>query len=164
MPFRPWSYHELDTTYKKTVQEFNYPKALRGCGSCSAAPSGTNAPVPVFKLAKGAEIAAKYESDNAQVLQLHDACYRKSYPGDAAFHRNAEDYAQKCRTADPALARSVALAALQALSAVTPATDCGGLEYLAYRCRHWALTDLEAAYLKSSLLQRRTREGRPAVG
>ncbi|MBK6949736.1 MAG: hypothetical protein IPH16_18185 [Haliscomenobacter sp.] len=143
-------YHELDTAYKKTVQEFNYPKALRGMRILLKAAERTNAPVPVFKLAKGAEIGARYEADNAQVLQLYDACYRKSYAGDAAFHRNAEDYAQKCRVADPALARSVALAALQALSAVTPATDCGGLDYLAFRCRHWKLTDLEAAYLKKA--------------
>ncbi len=143
-------YHTLDSVYKKTVQEFNYPKVLRGMRILLRGAQRTNAPVPAFKLAKGADIAGKYELDNAQVLQLYDACYRKSYAGDAAFHRNAEDYAQKCLSADPALARSVALAALQALSALTPATDCGGLEYLAYRCRHWKLTDLEAAYLKKA--------------
>ena len=143
-------YHELDTAYKKTVQEYNYPKVLRGMRILLSGARRTNAPVPVFKLAKGAEIAAKYEFDNAQVLQSYDACYRKSDTGHAALDRNAWGEEQECRPADPALARPAAMAALQALSAVTPATDCGGLEYLAYRCRHWALTDLEAAYLKKA--------------
>lgn len=140
------AYDKLTDDYLKTVEEYKYPKVLRGVRTLLISVERNRTPLALERCAAAAPIAAKHEPQSDEVLQLYELCYRNRQTGDAAYHTAAEAYARKMAAVNNQRATYVGLAATDNIAKTANLYDCEALASLAEKYRFWKKTDVAAQY------------------
>lgn len=140
------SYDKLPEESLKTVDEYNYPKVLRGVRILLNSVEINRTPLALERCATAVPVAAKREPKSDEVLQLYELCYRNHLSADAAFHTAAEAYARNMASTSSQRATNVGLAATDNLAKAASMTDCEAMTTLAEKYRFWKKTELAGQY------------------
>ena len=143
-------YDRLSEDNKKLVADYQYPIVLRGLRILNNAAADKNGARSVARFMEAATVAARHEPKNQAVLKMLALCYSGEPAGDIAFHKMAQAYAQTNFLLDRSLAEKTGVAATDRLAALTPVSDCSGLQEVADLYAHWRRSEPEAIFRKKA--------------
>ncbi|MCC6460391.1 MAG: hypothetical protein IT260_07960 [Saprospiraceae bacterium] len=143
-------YDLLPEDNKKQVADYEYPTVLRGLRSLSGAAAEKNDARSIARFMEAGATAARYEPKSVVVLKMLALCYSGEPAGDIPFHKIAQAYAQTNFLLDRTLAEKTGVSATDRLAALTPTSDCAGLQEVANLYAHWRRSEPEATFRKKA--------------